>query len=282
MNLPQLNIQKKPLVVWAGDLHINHTMALCPPVVLLDDGESRHASKAQGALWEAWQDAWLNIKRRKREVVLVLGGEVTENNNAHGRTVSQLISHNPESIQDMAMEALDPAISLASKVLVLRGTEAHVGPAANLDERIAKAVAEEKEVIRHPDNLTYSWWWTLTNIGGLSFDLAHHVSMGGRPWSEKNAANFLAAQLIMDYADMNEPLPDFAVRGHVHRVSDSSFNYRVRAITAPCWKLADAYVHRLGAGHRRPHIGVLIFDTKTKEVELLRYETEHQKPVYIR
>jgi hypothetical protein len=90
--------------------------------------------------------------------------------------------------------------------------------------------------------------------------------MGGMPRTERNAANHLAADLIMQYARRKEPLPDFAFRGHVHRVADSSYNYPVRALIGACWQVDTPFVHRIGQSASNPEIGLLFCDVAKKRL----------------
>ena len=267
----------KPLVVWAGDLHVNLKVALCPPTVNLDEGGTYRASKAQRALWKAWVDAWEQIKRRRRKVVVVFGGEIADKDAK--KRVYEVISRNPATIKRMAMDAIKPALDVGNKFIVIRGTPAHSGKSANMDEMIAQDIIG---VIGNPHTGTSSWYHMRTDIGGLKFDLAHHAKMGQLPWTERNAANKLAAVAEARYVKWREPFPDFLIRGHVHHVSDSGINYTIRAQTAPCWSLANGYTHRIGKENDKPEIGLLVIDTRTEEPEWIRYETTRPKPIVIR
>jgi hypothetical protein len=46
------------LLVLTGDLHVNSTVALCPPTVELDDGGTYHHSRTQAWIWNRWIDFW--------------------------------------------------------------------------------------------------------------------------------------------------------------------------------------------------------------------------------
>lgn len=267
--------KKKPLVVWAGDLQTGNKNALCPPNIQLDNGDGYIMTKTQRALWTAWTDAWENIKNRRRDVVTIFGGEILDID-AKGRH-DEVITRNPESLKRIGVDIIAPALDITKTVIVLRGTEAHTGKSANLDEAMAADITGV-DVIKNEETGTFSHWYLRQNIAGYNFDLAHHVSMGTRPWTEKNAANALAAQLIFNYAEWKEPMPDFALRGHVHRVSDSGLNFPIRAITCPCWTFADVFIHRIGAGDRQPQIGLMVIDLETREPEWIRYENRRETP----
>lgn len=271
-----------PILAWAGDLHINSTVALCVPEFELDDGNYHKNSKAQDALWEAWRDAWGQVRRRAkgREVVTVIGGEAADMMVKH--PTLQYITKNRERVEDMSLETLQPALDVTDKLIVLRGTEAHSDMSSNLDEAIAKRIAKEYTGIKViKDGNRYSHYYARMFIGGRKFDLAHHVSMGNSKRSERDAANHLSADLMMTYSRWGETFPDFAMRGHVHRVSDSSMNFPIRSIVCPSWQLHTSFSHRIGAGPDRPEIGIIVVDPITKEIEWLKYETKREAPKYI-
>jgi len=273
---------KNPLVVWVSDLHINSTVALCAPEVQLDDGGYHRVSREQDALWLAWVDAWKTVRKQagKRPVTVIFGGEIADKD-AKSRS-TQFITKNPDTIVEIAMDTLKPALEVGSQFIVLRGTEAHTGKSSNLDETIAKNINERHGgVVRNEKTGRYSWWYGRFYIGGRLFDLAHHTSMGSLPWTERNAANKLAAMLVMDYALQKEPFPDFALRGHVHRVADSSMNYPIRAVIGPSWELHTSYSHRIGRGSQAPEIGLIVIDPAPKTVEWMRYEADVEKPTFV-
>jgi len=268
-------LKKKPIVVWAGDLHINEMSSLCPPKFRRDEGAKHVFSPAQSKMWEMWADAWKNVYARRRETYIVFGGEFGDVDMK--KRSNHLISQNRADVKDAITEALEPALKRPECIIVLRGTEAHSGQEADLDEEIAKDIIGP--VYKNAETGESSWWHCRLNIAGKRFDLAHHVSMGNVPWTERNAANRLALVTKMECMDWNIPFPDWVVRGHVHRVADSGMNFApLRALIAPCWQLPNPYVHRIGAGGRIPEIGLLVIDLETNEPEWIRYEADH--PTY--
>ena len=56
---------ERTVVAIAGDLHVNSTVAVCPPVVMLDDGGEYRASKPQRWLWREWVKFWGAVRRRR-------------------------------------------------------------------------------------------------------------------------------------------------------------------------------------------------------------------------
>ena len=271
-----------PIVVWCSDLHINSTVALCIPDFEMDDGNRHMNSKLQNALFEAWSSGWKQVrqKARGREIVGIIGGEIADNMAKHPSL--QFITHDPEVIRRMAVETLEPMLRVVNKLIVLRGTEAHTGLSGGLDEGIAHDIAKSYKKIKVlRDGSRYSNYHVRCYIGGRSFDLAHHVGMGSSRRSERDAANHLAADLIMDYARFGEKPPDFALRGHVHRHSDSADNFPMRVIVSGAWQMHTNFSHRIGAGATRPDIEMIYIDPAIKHVERIHFETKREPPKYI-
>lgn len=266
-------------MVWAGDIHCNSTAAVSPPNAEIDDGVPVGQNKIQSELWLAWLDAWKQVARMKRNVVLVLGGEICDIDGKNRGT--QYLTKNPEKAQANAIELLRPALKVAQKVIVLRGTEAHVGESAWTDESIARCIHKQEGVEVLKNGREFSWWECDVYIGGKLFNLAHHVNMGNVPRTERNAANHLAADLMMSYARRRKPPPDYAMRGHVHRAAESSFNYPVRAIICPAWTVHASYIHRIGKGHSPVEIGLMIVDPAADDVRWKKYETKDKNPEFI-
>jgi hypothetical protein len=243
-----------------GDTHCNNTFGLCAPRVPLDDGGSYRPSPFQRALWTAWLDMAATVKEASIgcELVVVLNGDIVEMDAKKRST--QTITRNRSTINRLTIDALEPILQLATRIYVVRGTEAHVGNSGEAEETLAADIGAVKD-----DETGMSSHWQLKRIfGGARFDIAHHASMGGLPWTEKNAANKLAAIAEVEYLRSGLKPPDFVLRSHVHRVSDSSLNFApMRALTLPCWTGHTSYIHRIGGSNKLPDIGAFLFDEKT-------------------
>jgi hypothetical protein len=277
-----------PLIVWVSDLHINSTTALCVPEFEKDDGNLHVNSRLQNVLWDAWRDGWKTIgqKAKGREVVTIIGGEIADEMMKHPS--HQYITHNTDDIRKMALDTLDPCLQVTDTLIVLRGTEAHSGYSANLDEGIAREIANGYDLEVVKDGKHFSHWYLKIYIGGRLFDLAHHVSMGTSRRTERNAANQLSADLQMDYirkwSDNKQErfeLPDFALRGHVHRFADSADNYPIRSIISPCWQFQNVFAHRIAASAQKTDIGFILIEPAKKQVDWIKYVAQSEKPKHI-
>ena len=132
------------IVAVVSDLHSNSTIGLCPYSFNLDDGGTYKASKAQRWLWRNWQDYWKRIANLSQDtglpVVAVVNGDITDGDH-HGSP--QLITRNDADQLRLGIAVLEPVLNTARRVFVVRGTEAHVGKSASLEEMIAQDIGAE-------------------------------------------------------------------------------------------------------------------------------------------
>ena len=236
---------KNTIVAIVGDLHVNSTVALRPPRFVKDDGDTSKASPQQTWIWRHWLAFWQEVgevkERHDARLYAVFNGELADDLN-HRST--QLVSRNTTDQLRMAQDTLKPALGIVDYVFVTRGTEAHSGPSACLDERIAEYIGAIPDPYGH-----HAWWNFIGDIGGVRFDIAHHSGHGhGRPWTRGGDANRLAADIVYRYAEQNVRVPDIVIRGHVHKPVDSYDNHITRAIVHPSWQLTNAFGHKLGGG----------------------------------
>lgn len=243
--------KKAHIVAIVGDLHANSTLALAPPAFTLDDGGTYYASKVQAHLWRNWLGFWEEVesvrKRERGRLTVVINGEVADDN-YHKTT--QLITKNMADILRLGITVMEPALDLLGKgedLIVLRGTEAHTGPSASMDEAIARDLRATPPPTDEEEPVCYSWWHFRGRFNGHLLDVAHHPGTGHRvPWTRGNDANRLAFRVQSQAVEYYQPIPDLVIRGHNHRDSDSFDNHRARAIIMPSWQLGTAYGHRLG------------------------------------
>lgn len=243
-----------------GDIHAGSTVAVCPPVFAREDGGSYQASKAQKELYRLWLKYHALVKeavggstRRKKKFYLLVKGEVIDGDH---HDTSQLITRNQVTQLKIAHRLFEPFFDLKpDRVFIIRGTPAHSGESSMWDEEFAKDTGAEPDT----ENGTHSWYWLPAVWEGVRFDIAHHGRAGGRPWTESNGANGLAAQIIFDYVKTGDKPPDLALRGHVHKNPDSGDNFATRVIHTPSWQLQTAFGNRIGPGQILP-IGAHIIE----------------------
>jgi len=263
----------KTAVIAVGDLHVNSTVAISKPVVNLDDGGTYRASKSQRALWYSWLDFWqsveeLDVDRR----VLVLKGDIGELDAK--RRSTQLITINKATVLSMVIDVLEPALMLADRIIVIRGTMAHTGKSGWLEETLA----DDLDNVIHNEH-SASWWHFRGTVEGVRFDISHHAQMGGLPWTEKNAANKIASIIEHRYAvKMKQPIPHIALRSHNHKRSDSGDNSECLAVCLPCWSSTTEFGYRIGRENDLPDIGGDVYICENGEYQRTAYKYKPTQP----
>lgn len=232
-----------------SDLHINSTVALCPPAVNLDDGGTYHYSDGQRWLWKRWLDFVERVRDIEGRKVLALCGDIGEID-AKDRGL-QLVTRNKATVLRMMVEVLDPLLRVCDAYLVMRGTNAHTGKSAWLEEALAGDIG----AIPASDGV-FSHWHYRGVCDGVRLDIAHHASMGRLPWTKKNSALNLAARMTWEYMiDAEAKPPHIALRAHNHSFADSYDAHKVRVLYNGCWTLATEYSYRVAYENVLPDIG---------------------------
>jgi hypothetical protein len=266
--------------VWAvvSDLHAGSTLGLCPPEgVLLDDGGRYMPSNAHVHLWECWLDYWSRVEALVRpgdRLYVALNGDVVEG--SHHRSVQIVTENLPATQHEIAMGCLAPALALRpAGIVLIRGTEAHVGSSAAYEERLAR----DLDCIQEPSTGAYSWWHFQAESNGVLLDFAHHGNVGKLPWTRQNPTNSLAARIFMASAKSGRRHPDLAIRSHAHQGADSYDIQPVRVVQTRAWQLSTAFVHKIAAGSV-PEIGGLVVtcENGTYDLQKVEYDWKRIEP----
>lgn len=255
---------KSIVVAVVSDIHSGSKVAVCPPRITLDEGDSYVANKWQLWLWNNWLDYWKNVKlargkgKKRLPLVVVINGEITDGD--HHRTTQGIA---PRSISDrfkIAIETLNPMLDLnPDEIYVIRGTETHSGKGGEEDELIAKDISA---VQSHTES--FSWWHLPLEVKNILFDIAHHGKTGNLPWTGASAVVRYAVELSYYYLSRGHRLPDLAIRSHKHKSYDSYDNAPIRVITTCGWQYPTSFIHKIAPG-QMPDIGGLIFTCQKKE-----------------
>ena len=243
---------KGDAVIVIGDTHCGSTVGLSPPVVQLDDGDEIRPNKTRRWLISAFEQFCNDVERETKGYnrILVLNGDIGEIDSKSRSW--QTLSRNPAKIIEIAANAIDPLAQMCNDVFVLRGTEAHTGKSAYIEEAIGRDLVNS---IPDPDAKTASWWHLRMNFNKVKFDIAHHFSMGRLPHTYANAAMKLAQQTMVEYYTWGEKPPDVVVRAHNHRYADSGQTFDTRAFCAPAWQMKTNYLHRVSWGRDKASTG---------------------------
>lgn len=266
----------RPVVIAVtSDQHCGSTVALCPERIKLDDGGEYAASKAQRWLWTNWCDFWSRVDATRKalgaQLIQVYNGDLTEGD--HHKT-TQILSGNPTAQAVVVNECLRVPLALQPDALFfVRGTEAHVGPSAAFEERIALGLAKDKRpVVKEEATGNASHWHLTLDVQGIRLDFAHHGRVGQRPWTKPNVVLNLAAEIGYEHFRTGRPHPHLAVRSHMHQFVDTHDAHPTRVIQMPAWQLATAYIHRIAPGALADVGGlILVIDGGALTVTPVRY-----------
>ena len=269
------------IIAVTGDHHVNSTVGLCPPTFTLDDGGRHLASDRQRWIWAQWIHFWTTVAKVKKQagwpVTAILLGELADDL-GHKHKTTQLITNNINDIMEMAMATLKPIQETADQIVVLRGTEAHSGLSACLDEALAKQIGAVGTTVG-----TSSWWQYRARFEDVVIDAAHHPGAASRVnHTSGNEANRLAGRLFYEYSIENIlrsrrqkaliPWPNLVLRGHNHKPADSMDNQpgghpdaAIRAIITPSWQFGTSFGYQI-AGGQLPIGGLIITVNGSKMV----------------
>jgi len=228
--------------------------------MLLDDGGIYVPSKAQMELSRVW-GKFFEIGKSFKKIskrVLVINGDMVDG--AHHFTVA-LATNNIQSQEAAAIQILSQVTKDYDRVYVTRGTEAHVQPSAQSDERIARAIGAEPEP-NTGNRAAWQWW---LDVDGIVFNVAHHIGTTSSAAYESSAVMREMVAALVEAGQWQQRVPDVFVRSHRHRFIElgiPSVSGKIRAIVTPAWQLRTPFVERIDR-MRMPHIGginVLIED----------------------
>ena len=244
----------KTAIIVVSDLHVNSTVAICTPTIHKDDGQTEHASRTQLWLWRSWNDFIQQVNKEYSEYrrILVVNGDLGELDTAK-RSI-QLHSLNKATIQRMATDVLEPMLDIVSGVVVMRGTAAHTGKSAWLEE----AIAHDLDGVVSYDDTIASHWHMRRVIEGVKCDICHHGSRSASPFTVGYGAIRAAAKMQMYYQRMRAPSPDIAIRSHNHQYETSGDNYETEVIFTPAWTTLTEYGYRVGYENSLSDIGGVV------------------------
>jgi len=249
--------KRKPIknAIVISDLHCGCQMALCPPKVKLDTGGKYEASHYQMKIWECWQsfwNEWVPRVTRDEPYCVVLNGDALDGR--HHNAVTQ-ISQNLADQHNIAMEILGPITEKCNgKLYFIRGTEAHVGPAAENEERLARELKTVTD-----ENGNYSRFELYLDLGGCLAHFNHHIGTTGSMHYESTALMKEYTEFCADSARWARKLPDIVIRSHRHRKAEIKVpSHRGEGIcfTTAGWQLRTPFVYRIPGGRiTTPMIG---------------------------
>jgi len=242
-------------IVVISDTHCGCQTGLCPSSVTLDDGGTYHASKFQQSVWNWWEEFWDWVKTITKNAPfdLVMNGDALDGN--HHQATSQ-ITHNLKDQLNIAYAVLAPVVKKARKYYHIRGTEAHVGPSAHLEETLAQRLnAIPNEIGQHA---RYDLWKYLGDKKILCH-FAHHIGTTGSQAYESTAVFKELVEAYVEAGRWDNRPPDVVVRSHRHRaimVEAPSSNAAGISVVTPAWQGKTPFVWKIPGGRQsQPQFG---------------------------
>jgi hypothetical protein len=244
------------IVAVVSDLHPGSTTGLAP-FYFEHEGGQHKANAGQRWLWRNWKDFWERMGRLSDDTglpLLVISNGDAADGPHHGTT--ELITHNEGDLLRLAVTVWEPALAVADRMIVIRGTPAHTGDNAWKEERLA----DDLTIVERQSEQTASFWHWYGEAGGVFFDVQHHPEAGGRrPWTIGNGPNAVSSMLLEEYARTNDRVPDVGLRSHVHVFQTSSAGRKPFVIFTPSWQLGTSYVKGPVASNKINSVGGIYF-----------------------
>lgn len=266
-------------IIHITDPHCGGSTGLFPPEgVVTDDGQLVMPSEWQQWMWPRWEDSFARADELTRGCrrFLVWSGDCVDG--MHHQTF-QTVSANPEIQKRIFFRCARPALALnPERLLFVRGTEAHVGQQANIEEGIARELGAHQDLLGN-----YSHWNYYGTVAGLTLKVFHHGSIGNLPWTEQGSLHRMAWRVRTVYDRAGLKPPDLVLTGHRHAWGDSGeFACPTRVLMGPGWQGATSYVHKIdGAAAGLVPVGIwviLIEDGKPPVCIPIRHEIRRMEP----
>ena len=257
------------IIAHVSDLHVNSSVALMPPSVQRDDGQVVTPSRSQQWLWRKWLDYWKLTAHYKNQtgakVVGIINGDWGDIN-VHDKGGQLIEPKNKGVVIRSMVDAVAPMREVCDVIIVIRGTEAHTGGAGWIEDQ----AAEEIGAVENAEQGTHSWYYFKAEFEGVRITSAHHPGTNSTvPWTAGNEANRRAARDVYNY-ERRDWKPALTLWGHYHHSADSYDTHSIRAIYNRCWKLKDAFSHRIGLGGVDDRIGALWVFCKSGRYEVVK------------
>jgi len=276
-----------------SDLHGNSTVGLSPPFFNNDDGNGFVANKAGAWLWVVYKDfcgRLADVHAAAGPGVPVIGlinGEIVDD--LYHATTQLLVQNKADQIK-MGLRILRPFLDVCDRYIVTRGTEAHSGLGAWLDETIAREIGAEGPQTQVGPDAPYidaygqeqrpsSWNIWKAKIGGVRIDAAHHPGVSSRrPWTRGGEAVRLAHIIRDRYVEADMKPPHLVIRGHNHVHADNGQNSSTHVEILPSFQLTNAFGYKIG-GDWLP-VGGMIAHIKNGDYTLEKPGNIPGKPYY--
>lgn len=255
-------------IVVISDTHCNSTIGLClPEGHRLDDGGWYKPSEFQLSLWGLFQDFcndWIPRVTKGEPWDLVINGDAIDGD--HHRTPT-IISRNMQDQFRVARDTLSGIVKLCKEsggeYGHVRGTEAHVGPSAQEEERLAEALGAK------PDKSgNFSRWRLRRLLGNHLVSFRHHIGGGASQAYEGTALTKTQTSQFADSGRWGRQVAQVDVRGHRHRYGkwekDGKDGHYI-TVVSPGWQGLTPFTHRM-SDPQEPEFGGLLIRLGDEEI----------------
>jgi hypothetical protein len=262
-----------------NDLHVNNLIIIsdphfgcklglcCRARVPLDEGGSYNPSEFQKIVWDYWcefWDIWVPSVTRGEPYAVCLNGDALDGR--HHNAVTQ-ISQNLADQSSLAETILRPVVEKCEgRYYHIRGTEAHVGPSGEDEERLAKALgAIPNEIGQYARNEA---WFRLG--GKYLVHVAHHIGTAGATAYESSALMRELSEAYVEAAKWNEQPPSVVVRSHRHRFAEVRIQTArgfATVCTTPGWQGKTPFVYKIPGGRvAAPQFGGILVRAGNEDI----------------
>ena len=214
----------------------------------LDDGQIVLPSKGQQWLWEQYlrfrdMVAMATRQAKGSELWLLCNGDAVEGQH-HGTT--QVMAPGKDAQHYIGKQTfLIWKDVKPTRLILTRGTEAHVGQSGTDEEALAHSLKMEGlPVVRDPVTELWSHWRVLLSLHGRTIDAQHHgKGISGLPWTKEGAVARLAFRIWVEHSRLGWRAPDVAIRSHLHHGYDSYDAHPTRLLGTPSFQLKTSHAH---------------------------------------
>jgi hypothetical protein len=168
------------------------------------------------------------------------------------------------------------AIPGLKKVVMVRGTEAHVGKLGSQEEIMARVLEAGDEdlppvpILRDPSPPeNRSAYRFRLEVEGKLIDCSHHGRFGQRSHTRDSYLRLYAHDIWESCVRSGDRAPDLAIRSHHHQYGDSGFIHDLptRVVATPAWQYPTAFIHRIGS-ETLPSVGLVAFDIRESRIDV--------------
>lgn len=176
----------------------------------------------------------------------MLPGDLTEGKHHQAVDSAPLVGQHISTAIDLLRDG--PMKHGFDGIHFIRGTEAHVGTAAQNEEAIAVKFNDQGfPLVPDPTTGRLTSYWRRIDVDGVLIDVRHHTTFGKTPHTKDAHLRNLAHRIWETHVRAGHRPPDLCIRGHVHQWGDSGkvVDMPTRLVVLPGWQALTAFGHRV-------------------------------------